>query len=162
MRSKLVLTFLAGLAVGLVLLAVAGRQRVVQARQLEEEARRKEKAQRATINDDPLDKLLADMAAATAMFDVEKAEQLFLPPDDTPAGKNRQGHLAEIRKDWKRAKEAGAKAGPRLQFKNTKKVIRTQLAVGDGAKQQTSEVEITVAFTDQSWKIVSLETNRGK
>ena len=36
----------------------------------------------ATIKKDPLDQLLADFTAATAKLDIEKAERLFLPPDD--------------------------------------------------------------------------------
>lgn len=71
---------------------------------------------------DALDQLLTDFAAASAKLDIEKAEKLFVSPDDTPAGKNRQGHLSELRKDWKRAKEGGANEGPSVQFKNTTKL----------------------------------------
>jgi hypothetical protein len=109
---------------------------------------------------DALDRLLTDFAAATAKLDIDKAEKLFLPPDDTAAGKNRQAHLSELRKDWKRAKESGANAGPSVQFKNTKKIIRTQMLIGGPGgpqERQVSEVEFTVAFTKDGWKIVSMD-----
>ena len=117
-----------------------------------------------TIKKDALDELLADFAAATAKLDIAKAETLFLAPDDTAAGQNRQGHLSELRKDWKRAKESGVKEGPSVQFKNTKKVIRTQMHIrGPGGPKEgdVSEVEFTVVFTKDGWKIVSMETQRG-
>src|SRR5262245_40965215 len=44
MRGKLVLTFLAGLAVGLVFVAAGGRQQRAQARQLEKQVRQLEQA----------------------------------------------------------------------------------------------------------------------
>jgi hypothetical protein len=119
----------------------------------------------AAMKKDPLDELLAEFAAATGKLDIERAERLFLPPDDTPAGKNRRAHLSELRKDWKRAKESGAKGGPSVQFKNTKKVIRTQMVIsgpGGPKEGQVSEVEFTVAFTKDGWKIASMEPVRSK
>jgi len=116
--------------------------------------------QGAPVKKDPLDELLADFTAATGKLDIERAERLFLPPDDTPGGKNRQAHLSELRKDWNRAKESGAKEGPSVQFKNTKKVIRTQMVIsGPGGPKEgySSEVEFTVAFTKDGWRIVSME-----
>ncbi len=125
----------------------------------------KAEKQGAAVKKDPLDALLADFAAATAKLDIEKAERLFLSPDETPAGKNRQAHLTELRKDWKRAKASGAKEGPSVQFKNTKKILRTQMVIrgpGGPKKGQTSEVEFSVALTEDGWKIVSMDYVRRK
>lgn len=118
------------------------------------------------IRRDALDQLLADLAAATSKLDIAKAERLFLPPDDTPAGENRQGHLSEMRKDWKRARESGAAQGPSVRFKNTRKVVLTQMVIrgpgGPREGQAVHEVEFTVAFTQDGWKIVSMEEQRAR
>ena len=109
---------------------------------------------------DALDRLLTDFAAATAKLDIDNAEKLFLPPNNTAAGKNRESHLSELRKDWTLAKESGANVGPSVQFKNTNKIIRTEMLIGGpGGPQegQSRKVEFTVAFTKDGWKIVSMD-----
>ena len=109
---------------------------------------------------DAFDRLLADFAAITAKLDVDAAEKLFVPPDSTAAGQNRQAHLTELRKDWKRAKESGASAGPSVQFINPRTIIRADMRIsGPGANDsQVSEVEFIVALTKDGWKIVSMNT----
>jgi hypothetical protein len=121
----------------------------------------------AAVKNDPLDRLLAEFATATGRLDIERAERLFLPPDDTLAGKNRRTHLSELRKDWQRAKESGEEEGPAVQFKNVKKVIRTQMVIsgpGGPREGEVIESEFTVASTRDGWKIVSMEMEvaRGK
>ena len=110
-------------------------------------------------------RVLADFSAATSKLDVVKAERLFLPPDETPAGQNRQVYLTELRKDWKRLKASGVKEGPSVQFKNTKKVLLTQMVIHspDAPKKgETREVAFTVALTEDGWKIVSMDYMRRK
>ncbi len=88
-----------------------------------------------------------------------------MSPDKTAAGNNRQVNLTELRKDWKRAKASRAKEELSGQFKNTKKILRARMVVhGSGAskKGETSEVEFTVALTEDGWKIVSTEAIRRK
>jgi hypothetical protein len=104
---------------------------------------------------DPLDKLLDNFADACAQLDIEKAEHLFVSPDETPAGKNRHANLAELRKDWKQAK-----AGLSTKFKNAKKTIRTDMVIagpGVSEKGETVHVEFEVALTGEGWKIVSMK-----
>ena len=115
---------------------------------------------KTSVMTDPLDRVLAELAAAAGTFDVERAEKLFLPPDETAEGKNRQAHLAEIRKDWSRAKEGGAKEGISVRFENAKKILRTQMVVsGPGSTEEAErmDVELTVTLTKDGWKIVSME-----
>jgi hypothetical protein len=109
---------------------------------------------------DPLDKLLDNFADACAQLDIEKAVHLFVSPDETPAGKIRHANLAELRKDWKRAKDQGAKAGLSTKFKNAKKTIRTDMVIagfGVSEKGETVHVEFEVALTGEGWKIVSMK-----
>ena len=112
------------------------------------------------IKADGLDELLRTFADAAATFDIQKCEQLFLPPDETLAGKNRAAIIREMRKDWKRGRDSGAKGIP-VRFEQTKKVVWSRMIVSDSQeKEETSDVVFTVAFTDQGWKIVSMETQR--
>jgi hypothetical protein len=113
----------------------------------------------AVTEADALDRLLTDFATATATLDVAGAESLFLPPDDTADGRNRQANLSELRKDWQRARESGASVGPAVQFRNVQKIVRADMLINGpgGPKEGTvSEVEFTAAFTKDGWKIVSM------
>ena len=112
----------------------------------------------STENQDPLDRLLAEFTAAAKSLDVKKGEQLFLPPDETPAGKIRQAHIAEMRKDWQRAKEQGAKEGPSVAFKRPQKILRAQMVVSAEGEEQTTNVEFIVAWTQKGRKIASMKT----
>lgn len=121
--------------------------------------------QDGTVRRDPLDKLLAEFAAASEALDIEKAERLFLPPDETPAGVHRQALLAEMRKDWGRARESDAERGPVVRFEDTQKIIRTQMTVespGETGRTQARPMEFTVRFTDEGWKIVSMRPLRAR
>jgi hypothetical protein len=125
----------------------------------------------AASEKEALDQLLADFAAITARLDVDAAERLFLPPDGTAAGENRQAHLTELRKDWTRARESGAIAGPSVQFANTRTTVRADTRVilaemrisGAGTTDsQVSEVEFVVALTKDGWKIVSMNAGSAR
>jgi hypothetical protein len=116
----------------------------------------------AVSDADPLDRLLADFAAAVGKFDVEAAEKLFLPPDNTPDGQNRQGHISELRKDWTRAKAEGSQ-GLQVEFTNTRKVIRTDMRVSlPGGPKETSGMEFVVELTRDGWKIASMNERGGR
>ncbi len=109
-------------------------------------------AERENLAADPVETLLADFVAAVYDLDVEKAESLFLPPDKSPAGKNRQSHIAEIKKDWTRAQKHLS-----VEFRDTRKIVQTTMVVRENdAKPESVPVEFVVAFTKQGCKIVSM------
>ena len=60
---------------------------------------------------DIITSFLNDFSAAVAALDVQKAEALFLPPDDSADGKNRSSHIKELKKDWAGAKHWGHAGG---------------------------------------------------
>jgi len=104
----------------------------------------------------PVDRMLKDVSAAISTLDVQKAEALFLPPDNTADGKNRQNHILEMKKDWKEAKERGQKMT--VDFRNTVTIVRTEMfAVEEETEAEPITVELKVTFTKDGCKIVSMK-----
>ena len=103
-----------------------------------------------------VDQMLKDFAAAVSTSDARKAEGLFVPPDDTLDGKNRQDHIREMKKDWKRSKERGQKMT--VEFTNTVIIVRTKmLAGGDEGEAQPIPLEFKVALTKDGCKILAMK-----
>ena len=61
-----------------------------------------------------IDQLLTDFDHAIRTANVGSMERLFLPPDDSANGQNRQSNLMELRKDWKETK-----SGPPIELNAT-------------------------------------------
>jgi hypothetical protein len=110
----------------------------------------------------PVDEMLKELATAISELDTKRAKALFLPPDETPDGKNREGHLREMEKDWKRAKERKEKIT--VAFKNTVSTtentvttVRTEMFVGgDEAEAEPMPVEFRVVITKEGCRIVAM------
>ena len=105
---------------------------------------------------DAVSTMLREFEAAVSVFDVEKAQKLFLPPDDTPDGKNRQKHFDEMRKDWSRAKEKNEKVT--VEFKNVVILVRAEMFPG-GVKPEAkvTPVELKIKLTREGCRIVAME-----
>lgn len=108
------------------------------------------------VDESPVDQMLRDFASAVSNLDAKQAEALFLAPDDTPDGKNRQSHLQEMKKDWKRAGEREQKMT--VIFKDTVTTVRTEMLIGgDEAEAEPIPVEFKVVFTKDGCKIVAMK-----
>ena len=91
-------------------------------------------------------------------------EALFLPPDETADGKNRQQHIREIRKDWSTGKH---KEKMIVEFKKTQTLVhkgetlvRTEMSVsGSGGLPSVSgePLEFKVVFTSDGCKIAAMK-----
>ena len=104
----------------------------------------------------PVDRMLKDFAAAVSALDAQKGEALFLPPDDTPDGKNRQGHLREMKKDWGKARERGQQMT--VEFRNVVIVVRADMSMGGHeAEREPIPVELKVALTKEGCEIVAMK-----
>ncbi|MHC4400653.1 MAG: PEGA domain-containing protein [Planctomycetota bacterium] len=66
-------------------------------------------------DEEAVGEVISKFAAAVNALDHGKLAALFLPPDDTPAGKARQKHLDEAAKDWPRMKTDGVKLELRFE-----------------------------------------------
>lgn len=98
-----------------------------------------------------LDNLLSQLDGAIASADVEKMERLFLAPDASENGRNRESNLAELRKDW-----AGAASGPPVKFNPKRAVIHIDMddLDPDGPPGgHISKIELKVIHTDDGWRI---------
>jgi len=105
---------------------------------------------------DPVSSMLDSFADAVVARDMRKAESLFLPPDDTPDGKNRERHIEEMKKDWSRATQRDPFAA--VKFKNTTVLVHTQMVlVGKEAKPAVIPVEFKVSFGEDGYKIVAMK-----
>ena len=106
---------------------------------------------------DPVSRLLADFAGAVSALDVEKAESLFLPPDDTADGTNRREHIREMKKDWNRERDREAEMS--VQFTNTTVLVETEMIVGgEEAEPHPIPVRFKITFDPKgNCKIVSME-----
>lgn len=105
---------------------------------------------------DAVTTMLREFEAAVSALDADKAQKLFLTPDDTPDGKNRRKHIDEMRKDWSRAKEKGEKVA--VEFKNAVILVRAEMFPG-GAKAEAKAipVEFKVKLTRDGCRILAME-----
>ena len=79
---------------------------------------------------------------------------LFLAPDESEDGRNRQSNLTELRKDWKIAK-----SGPPIELEPKQAVIRVEMndLDPDGPPGgHVSEIEIKVLRTNDGWRIATM------
>lgn len=81
-------------------------------------------------------------------------ERLFLAPDATEDGRNRQSHLDEIRKDW-----ADIASGPPVKLNPKRAVIHIDMDElnPDGAPGgHISKMELKVVLTGDGWRIEAI------
>lgn len=101
-----------------------------------------------------IDQLLTNFDHAIRTANVSSMERLFLPPDDSTNGQNRQSNLTELRKDWKQTQ-----SGPPIKLDATNAVIKLQMTDldPDGPKTpRVSEIELMLVRTDDGWRIESM------
>ncbi len=101
-----------------------------------------------------IDQLLTDFGHAISTANVDSMEQLFLPPDDSTDGQNRQSNLRELRKDWKERQD-----GPPIKLDVVSAVIKLQMTDQDPDGPPTprgSEIELKIVRTDDGWHIESM------
>lgn len=113
----------------------------------------------STTSIDSIDRMLQDFASATYAQDIQKAEALFLPPDETADGKNRQQHIREIRKDWASGEH---KEKLIIEFKkrqvlvrNEETFVRTEMSVPGYGPDML--LEFKVVFINNDCRIAAME-----
>lgn len=102
----------------------------------------------------PIDQLLTDFDHAIKTADVGTMERLFLPPDDSTDGQNRQSNLTELLKDWKETQ-----SGPPIELDATNAVITlqmTDLGPEGPPTPRVSKIELNLIRTDDGWRIESM------
>ena len=111
----------------------------------------------ASAKHNPVSRLLADFADAVHARDAEKAESLFLPPDDTIEGINRRDHIREMKEDWNQAQDQEAEMS--VQFTNTTVLVETEMNIrGEEAKPNPIPVRFKISFDpNRNCKIASME-----
>lgn len=108
----------------------------------------------ATADTKPIksvDQLLNEFATNVSKLDVKQMRTIFLPPDTTPDGKNRQKHLHEMERDW----SSGHK-GFTVAFKNSAITIKTTMVVNRGKESESVPVEFKIVKTKDGYKIASM------
>ena len=107
---------------------------------------------------DPAAAILEKFAAAIAQQDVGLLKNLYLPPDDTPAGQLRQQDLLEAEKDWNADNDIAPNAvtftGTETSAKGTEKVIRTNMTIEGENGSFTMPVRFRVVKERGHWRIV--------
>ncbi len=141
---------------------------------IELELKKGPKVPLSTIGEDPAtgqmgpaEEVLSRFQTALAESDFSKLEALFLPPDDTPAGKLRRKLLDEARRAWARSR--GERGKVSLQHTITKqkvegkdKLVSTTIMIDDvltTGHTVRSEVafEFRITPTDSGWKIAEMK-----
>ena len=101
-----------------------------------------------------LDQFLHDFNNAIASSDVKGMEQLFLAPDDTADGMNRQENLTELQKDW-----GNSESGPPIELTTTSAVITLDMTDLDPEGPPTPRVtklELNLVHTETGWRIQTM------
>ena len=112
---------------------------------------------------DPVGQILEQLQIAHRELDAEKLEALFLPPDDTPAGKALAKELEEARKRWPELKASGARGEMRVlrvsQHQDGKDlivrataVLRLHLPSGD-VREEEETLQFRITPTADGWRI---------
>ena len=103
-----------------------------------------------------LDGLLREFDDAIASADIEKMESLFLPPDGTEDGRNREANLAEARKDW-----AKTESGPPIKLIPKRAIIQIDMESLDPngpPAGHTSKIELKTVYTDDGWRVETMRS----
>lgn len=80
---------------------------------------------------------------------------LFLEPDDSADGMNRQANLTEIRKDWR-----NAQSGPPIELETASAVITLDMTDRDPDGPPTPRVtklELKLVRTETGWRIQTMQ-----
>lgn len=146
--------------------------RLEQARELEDRYRHSGEGARAAVTERTEERsaeppsqaaigVLKQFHMATVNLDVRQLEAVFLPPDDTSAGKNRRRHLEEARKDFAKLRDSGGQMS--LEFEDIKQqpaekgfVISTTIKDVADKDKPPLPVDIDVVQTDDGWKIAKM------
>jgi hypothetical protein len=98
-----------------------------------------------------IDELLSSFRDAIASADTKRMEDLFLVPDATEDGQNRQANINEFRKDW-----AEIEKGPPVVFNAKDAVIHIEMddLDPDGPPGgHVTTIELKIVYTDHGWRI---------
>jgi hypothetical protein len=103
----------------------------------------------------PVESVLDIFGDAVATLDTESMISLFLAPDDTPEGLNRQKNIDEIRKDWANASAAN---GMRIAFENIQFDIKADMIIsgGEAVGNEKTPVNLNVVLVNNEWKIETM------
>lgn len=109
-----------------------------------------------TQNPNSMEEFLSAFADATNELDIERAQSLFLPPDDSDQGKRRAFLIQEFEDDWQEAKAKGESkkiffGEPEMQ----RVTFRTTMRVR--GEPQAMPVEFTLQMTEEGFKIVAFK-----
>jgi len=126
-----------------------------------EQSKKKREGQgKLPTQQDPVGKMLRDLARAYTSYDAKLATSLFLPPDGSPDGKARAKHIQELEKDFKRNKGKQEKVA--IAIRNTVVLVQTEVFLHERVERKPMRIplEFKVAFTKDGCKIVSLVTRK--
>ena len=119
----------------------------------------------------PAEELLSRFGTALEEADISKLEAVFLPPDDTPAGKARRKLLDNARKDFARSGKELRKMSSRFtdikqKVEGKDKLVITatmidEVVSANGSTVRSKEtIEFRITPTDSGWKIVEFRLFR--
>ena len=101
-----------------------------------------------------IDELLSNFGEAIPSADSERMQHLFLTPDSTDDGKNREAIVNEFRKDW-----ADRNNGPPVTLRPKSAVVYIEMddLDPDGPPGgRTSTIELKLEHTEHGWQIAAM------
>ena len=105
----------------------------------------------------PIQTLLDTFSEAVATRNTESMIGLFVAPDDTPEGQNRQKHIDEMKKDWANASApAMAISFSNVKFDNESNLEADMSAVGSSTESNAITFKFKVCLLNNEWKIVTM------
>ena len=105
----------------------------------------------------PIQTLLDTFSQAVANRNTESMINLFMAPDDTPEGQNRQNHIDEMKKDWANASgPAMAISFSNVKFDNESDLEADMIVAGSSTDNPGITVKFKVCLVNNEWKIVSM------
>ena len=105
----------------------------------------------------PIQTLLDTFSEAVANRDTESMIGLFMAPDDTPEGQNRQNHIDEMKKDWAKASgSAKAISFSNIKFDNESNLEADMSVVGSSTNSKAITFKFKVCLLNNEWKIVTM------
>ena len=107
------------------------------------------------VSKDTISGFLKDFSDACSTQDIRKMESLFLPPDNTPEGENRNTQIEEMRKDWSQAKDSSQQVS--VEFTHTVILVHALMEMHTGkGTLATIPVELKLSLDEDGYKIVSM------
>jgi hypothetical protein len=105
----------------------------------------------------PIQTLLDTFSEAVANRNIESIIGLFVAPDGTPEGQNRQNNIDEMKKDWANAsKPAMAISFSNVKFDNESH-LEADMSVADASVGNArATMKFEVRLLNNEWKIVTM------